>query len=70
MSNSRSTSWYRDNRHLFIHFPEEIVFLDLGDRGLEQVTPVARTPHGEYLPQQNALYYLENGTLSILRFPS
>ena len=63
-------SWYRDNRHLFLHFPDRVVFLDLDDRSLQNLIPVASTVHAEYDSEMNTLYYLADDSLLGLAFPS
>jgi hypothetical protein len=63
-------SWYRDDRHLFLHYSDRIVFLDLDDRALQNLIPVARTAHAQYDPETNMLYYLMDNALLRLAFPS
>jgi hypothetical protein len=62
-------TWYRDGRHLFLHYPDRIAFLDLDDRALRNLTTVVRTPYGEYDPEWNVLSYLADASVLGLTFP-
>lgn len=63
-------SWYRDNRHLFLHYPDRVLFLDLDDRSLQNLIPVAETASASYDAEDNMLYYLADGSVFGLAFPS
>lgn len=67
--NLRDLFWYRDRHHLFLNYPDRIMFLDLDDAHKEYLADVAKTPQSFYEARTNALYYLENGTLNLLNFP-
>lgn len=63
-------SWYHDGEHLFLHYPDRVLFLDLDDGGLENLTLVAETPQGIYDPRTNALTFIDtHGALRAATFP-
>ncbi len=62
--------WYKDRHHLFLIYPDRIKFLDLDDLSQENVTTVAETPNAAYDLKANRLYFLEDGKLMRLDFPS
>lgn len=64
-----SLSWYRDNFHLFLHYPDRVVFLDLLDASLQNFTVAAETSLARYEPLTNELYYVKNNTLVRKTFP-
>ncbi len=63
-------SWYRDDRHLFLHYPDRVLFLDLDDRSLQGLIPVAETANAHYDPETNMLHYLADDSVFALAFPS
>jgi hypothetical protein len=62
--------WYRDGEHLFVQYPDKILFLDLNDTELRNFTTVATTARAEYEPNGNILYFLKDSMLYELDFPS
>jgi hypothetical protein len=51
--------WYRDDRHLFVVYPDRVAFLDLADSSLTNFTTIAYGTSPEYDPSANALYLLD-----------
>lgn len=62
--------WYRDGEHLFVQYPDKVVFLDLIDAELQNFTTAASTARAEYEPNSNILYFLKDNMLYALAFPS
>lgn len=62
-------TWYRDRRHLFVSYPDSTYFLELADRGLENMEKIAGTDEVAYDPENNRFYYLEKDSLLRLDFP-
>jgi hypothetical protein len=52
--------WYRDDRHLFVAYPNHISFLDLADASLANVATIGTGILPRYDPGANALYMLDN----------
>ncbi len=55
-------AWYRDNTHLFVHYPDRVAFLDLADTALRNLTTVSSIAPGStpvYDPQENSLYLID-----------
>lgn len=65
----KSITWYHDGHHLFLHYPEKIVFLDLEDVGKENLITAAETTYAKYNSSTNELYYIEQGILMKKIFP-
>lgn len=61
--------WYRDGAHLFIVYPEEIRFLDLNDKTLENFPAIASGNSARYDEQSNKLYFVKNNGLWSLTLP-
>jgi hypothetical protein len=64
-----SLAWYKDMNHLFLGYRNRIVFLDLGDTTLQNLTTLAASDDFVYLARANELYALSQGTLMRFRFP-
>lgn len=62
-------TWYRDGEHLFAHYPDKVMFLDLIDADLLNFATVATITRAEYEPGSNILYFLKDGALHKLDFP-
>lgn len=63
-------TWYRDDTHLFVRYPDRIAFLDLADTMLlnfTTVSPVAPGSTPVYDPQENSLYLIDQDH-RIIRF--
>jgi len=69
VANIKDLTWYHDNNHLFIAYPDHVSFLDLTDSALKNFTTVAETSHAEYDERANALYFTANNNLYSLGFP-
>ena len=65
----RSVEWYKDDRHLFLHYPDRVSFLDFADANLENLVSVAETPLGTYRAETNVFYFLKGGAVYKLQFP-
>jgi hypothetical protein len=59
--------WYRDNRHLFLVYPNKILFLDLADASLVNLTTIATGILPHYDADANVLYMLDNER-NLIRF--
>lgn len=66
----RKLVWYRDGEHLFVQYPDKIMFLDLDDLELKNFTLAATAARAEYEPNSNILYFLKDNVLYELDFPS
>jgi hypothetical protein len=62
--------WYRDGEHLFVQYPDKVMFLELADAALLNFQTVTAGARAEYEPNSNTLYFLENSVLRELDFPS
>ncbi len=60
--------WYRDNRHLFVVYPDRTAFLDLDDASLENFDTVVPTNRVAYDAASNRLYFIEDGALKMTEF--
>jgi len=61
--------WYADEEHLFVTYPDQVRFLDLGDSSQENVITVAETRRGRYDSGSNRFYFLGDEGLFFLEFP-
>lgn len=61
--------WYKDDKHIFVVYPEKTNFLDLSDAGLENFFEVAPTNNVQYDPEENMLYYPQDDNIFALKFP-
>lgn len=61
--------WYSDGHHLFVSYPEKTMFLDTNDRNLEHFAEVG-SAGAKYMRSTNELYFLTNGVLMKIIFPS
>ncbi|MBI4084924.1 MAG: hypothetical protein HY432_00175 [Candidatus Liptonbacteria bacterium] len=61
--------WYADENHLFVVYPEKIMFLDISDEGLENFLKAADGGQGHYDTQSNTLYFIKNNELRKIFFP-
>jgi hypothetical protein len=62
--------WYRDNEHLFVQYPDKVMFLDLTDKELKNFQLVTNAAKMEYEQNANVLYFLNDNTLQELDFPT
>ncbi|MDR3581821.1 MAG: hypothetical protein P4L67_00935 [Candidatus Pacebacteria bacterium] len=70
MASVRSLTWYKDESHLFVTYPDHVGFLDLADLSLRNFTTVSAVSDGTaptYDTQENALYLIDQGR-KLLRF--
>ncbi len=63
-------TWYADGYHLLLALPGRVNFLSLEDRGLENYDALADTDRFQYDPGANRFYYLKDGGIYRLDFPS
>ncbi len=61
--------WYKDENHIFIIYPDEIKFLDLNDKGLENFPTIAIGSKAQYDAKTNTLYFIKENRLKKLVFP-
>jgi hypothetical protein len=52
-------SWYKDETHLFVSYPDHVSFLDVADTSLKNFIAVSQGPADQYDVQQNSLYALD-----------
>lgn len=60
-------TWYRDNAHLFVRYPDSIRFLDLQDAGLRNFTVISQGTASSYDARMNSLYLIDQGG-NLIRF--
>jgi len=60
-------TWYKDQTHLFVQYPDHVAFLDFADTGLANLTVVSEGTDAAYDPQENSLYLIDQGQ-KLLRF--
>ncbi|MEK7076673.1 MAG: hypothetical protein AAB967_00415, partial [Patescibacteria group bacterium] len=70
VENIEKLSWYRDREHLFVGYPDKVLFLDLADASQENIGVVAEAGRWEYDEASNRFYFLKDGKLQGLNFPS
>jgi hypothetical protein len=63
----RNLIWYRDDRHLFLAYHDNVSFLDLADATLANVITVSTGIVPIYDASANALYMLDKGR-NLIRF--
>lgn len=63
-------NWYKDNFNLFVEYPDHVSFLGLEDNSLEAFQTVVRSSATTYEPSENKFYFLKDGALYALSFPS
>lgn len=70
MASVKSLTWYKDEAHLFVTYPDHVSFLDLADLSLRNFTTVSAITDGTtatYEPKENALYLIDQGG-KLIRF--
>jgi hypothetical protein len=55
----KNLAWYRDDRHLFVVYPDHVAFLDLADSALANFTTVTQGSSAAYDSSGNALYLVD-----------
>ncbi len=60
-------TWYKDDTHLFVQYPDYVAFLDLADTAMKNLTTVSLGTDPSYDTQGNSLYLIDNGQ-KLLRF--
>lgn len=63
-------SWYQDDHHLFVQYPDKVSFLEINDSHLENMTDIVTTPKSMYDGDSNRLYYLDGSDVKFLQFPN
>jgi hypothetical protein len=66
-ANVQGLTWYKDDAHLFVQYPDRVAFLDFADTNLKNLTTVSLGTDASYDPQENSLYLIDQGQ-KILRF--
>lgn len=69
ISKAEKVLWHKDDHHLFIQYPEKILFLDVDKNYQKEPTEVALGNKMEYYPKSNQLYFLENSEVWKINFP-
>lgn len=60
--------WYKDENHIFIIYKDEIKFLDINDKNLENFMSVAEGNKAHYDIKSNALYFIRENQLKKIVF--
>ncbi len=66
----RSLEWYKDGFHLLLHSGNKTRLLSLEDKNLENYLVLAESGRIQYDQEANLLYYLQDGAIYRLNFPS
>jgi len=61
--------WYKDENHIFIIYPDEIKFLDINDKNLENFPTIASGSNAKYDAKSNTLYFVKENQLRKIVFP-
>lgn len=61
--------WYRDNRHLFLQYPDGIKFLDVNDERLEHFHVLSPARVFAYDSEDNRAYFVNEGKIMALDLP-
>jgi len=61
--------WYKDENHIFIIYPDEIKFLDINDKNLENFPAIASGSNAKYDAKSNTLYFIKENQLKKIVFP-
>lgn len=63
-------AWYGDASHLFVSYPDRVVFLDLKDASLKNLIVVSEgVEKWRYDEKSNGFYALKNNTIGKIGFP-
>jgi hypothetical protein len=68
-SSITGTTWYQDDQHLFVEYPDSVGFLDLNDRFLENFQKLSTTSLARYDKSGNTLYFLKEKQIWRIDFP-
>ena len=60
-------TWYKDNAHLFVQYPDRVAFLDFADTGVKNLTVVSAGTNASYDVREDSLYLIDQGQ-KLLRF--
>lgn len=60
-------TWYKDETHLFVQYPDHVSLLDFVDTSLKNFTTISEGTDASYDPQENSLYLIDQGQ-KLLRF--
>lgn len=63
-----SISWYGDDWHLFLNYPDLTSFLDVKDTNLEHLYKL-NVSGAQYIQQNNELYFMDKNALQGITFP-
>ncbi|MDP3948497.1 MAG: hypothetical protein Q8Q17_00950 [bacterium] len=61
--------WYKDENHIFIIYQDEIKFLDINDKNLENFPTIASGSNPKYDTKSNTLYFIKENQLKKIVFP-
>lgn len=65
----KKISWFKDNRHIFLHYKDNIQFLELEDLFKENIKIIAKTNYGVYDSKKNIFYFILDNQLNYIEFP-
>jgi hypothetical protein len=65
----KKIAWYKDRAHLFLAYPDRVLFLDLEEPTVATLPVVTPTGDFAYLKEQNGFYTLFDRTLMRFQFP-
>ncbi len=69
IKNAGGLTWYSDNSHLFVVYPDKVNFLSLDDQKFENYQTISAAAKAAYFPALNYLYVLEKGKIYYFQFP-
>ncbi|MGC8776291.1 MAG: hypothetical protein ACP5QN_03205, partial [Minisyncoccia bacterium] len=58
--------WFRDNRHLFLYFKNEVKFMEIEDLNKENIQTVVNQENGLYDLKTNRFYFVDNDVLKYI----
>lgn len=64
----RRIEWFRDNRHLFLYFENEVKFLEIEDQEKENIQTITNYSNASYDSKKNRFYFIDNNVLKYIEF--
>ena len=61
-------SWFKDNRNIFLHYKDKVLFLELDDLKKENIQTIALTNYGEYDKKTNRFYFINENKVKFIEF--
>jgi hypothetical protein len=68
IADAQNIIWYKDRAHLFIVYSDRVVFLDLADANLINLTILAHGTKPQYDPSTNTLYITDSATGKLVAY--